>query len=231
MEALRCTAKVQLFRNGNEVTQVSQFNIPIHMQHILIPLNKILDVIDGEGGDCYQGVREMNGDEVQTYSSDHAMSLPQIEIRPLQAGEDATAFRTLNEEWITRYFTLEKADRETLGDPENKILKKGGYVFMAYLGHQAVGCVALIPMGDGVYELSKMAVSPEQRGLGIGRRLLQHAVTQAKRIGAKSLFLGSNSRLENAVHLYESIGFRHVPAERVPEMPYVRANVFMELPL
>ncbi len=94
------------------------------------------------------------------------MSLPQIEIRPLQAGEDATAFRTLNEEWITRYFTLEKADRETLGDPENKILKKGGHIFMAYLGHQAVGCVALIPMGDGVYELSKMAVSPEMRGLG-----------------------------------------------------------------
>ena len=103
-------------------------------------------------------------------------SLPQIEIRPLQAGEDATAFRTLNEEWITRYFTLEKTDRETLGDPENKILKKGGHIFMAYLGDQAVGCVALIPMGDGVYELSKMAVSPELRGLGIGRRLLQHAV-------------------------------------------------------
>ena len=104
----------------------------------------------------------MIGDEVQTYSSEHAMSLPQIEIRPLQAGEDATAFRTLNEEWITRYFTLEKADRETLGDPENKILKKGGYVFMAYLGHQAVGCVALIPIGDGIYELSKMAVSPRE---------------------------------------------------------------------
>ena len=52
----------------------------------------------------------------------------------LRSGEDATAFRTLNEEWITRYFTLEKMDRETLGDPESKILKKGGYIFMAYLG-------------------------------------------------------------------------------------------------
>src|ERR1700735_4187554 len=173
----------------------------------------------------------MHNNQMQMSGLQPAARVPEIEIRPLHSGEDATAFRTLNEEWITRYFTLEKADRETLGDPENKILKKGGYVFMAYLGHQAVGCVALIPMGDGVYELSKMAVSPEKRGLGIGRRLLQHAVTQAKRIGARSLFLGSNSRLENAVHLYESIGFRHVPAERLPEMPYVRANVFMELPL
>jgi N-acetylglutamate synthase-like GNAT family acetyltransferase len=67
--------------------------------------------------------------------------------------------------------------------------------------------------------------------MGIGRRLLEHAVSEAKRMGAKSLFLGSNSKLENAVHLYEAVGFRHVPAENLPEMPYVRANVFMELPL
>jgi putative acetyltransferase len=173
----------------------------------------------------------MPGDEMQTCSLEHAAKLPQVEIRSIETGEDASAFKTLNEEWITRYFTLEKADREKLDDPENKILKKGGHIFMAYLGQQAVGCVALVPMNDGVYELSKMAVSAELRGMGIGRRLLEHAVTQAKQLGAKSLFLGSNSRLVNAVHLYESVGFRHVPAESLPEMPYTRANVFMELPL
>jgi len=173
----------------------------------------------------------MRNDQMQMSSLEPVANLPEIEIRPLRSGEDATAFKTLNEEWITRYFTLEKADRETLGDPENKILKKGGYIFMAYLNDQAVGCVALIPMGDRVYELSKMAVSPLLRGLGIGRRLLQHAVTQAKSLGAKSLFLGSNAKLENAVHLYESVGFRHVPLERIPSMPYTRANVFMEMPL
>jgi putative acetyltransferase len=167
-------------------------------------------------------------EERQTISDER---LPEIEIRSLAKGEDATAFRTLNEEWITRYFTLEKMDRETLGDPEKKILDKGGYIFMAYAVDQAVGCVALIPIGDLVYELSKMAVSPELRGFGIGRRLLQHAITQAKRIGARSLFLGSNAKLANAVHLYESVGFRHVAAENIPPMPYTRANVFMEMPL
>jgi putative acetyltransferase len=86
-------------------------------------------------------------------------------------------------------------------------------------------------MQEGVFELSKMAVAPDLRGLGIGRRLLQHAIVEAPRMGAVSLFLGSNSRLENAVHLYESVGFRHVPADQLPEMPYVRANVFMTLPL
>jgi putative acetyltransferase len=86
-------------------------------------------------------------------------------------------------------------------------------------------------MRDGVYELSKMAVSPHLRGRGLGRRLLQHAIVQAKCLGATSLFLGSNTRLKDAVHLYESVGFRHVNPETLPPMPYSRADVFMEMPL
>ncbi|WP_263352522.1 GNAT family N-acetyltransferase [Acidicapsa acidisoli] len=157
--------------------------------------------------------------------------LSEIEIRPLEIGEDGTAFRVLNEEWISRYFVLEKKDRETLGDPENTILRKGGKVFLAYSQGEAVGCVALIPMGDGVYELSKMAVAPRMRGQGVGRRILEHSIAQARELGARSLFLGSNSVLKNAVHLYESIGFRHVPPEELPEMHYARADVFMRMAL
>jgi N-acetylglutamate synthase-like GNAT family acetyltransferase len=154
-----------------------------------------------------------------------------IEIRPLLPGDDATAFRTLNEEWITRHFTLEAKDIETLGDPENSILRKGGHIFMVYADREPVGSVALMPMSSGVYELSKMAVSPHLRGQGIGRRLLEHAIAQARLIGAKSLFLGSSSKLPNAVHLYESVGFRHVPPETLPPMQYTRANLFMEMTL
>jgi N-acetylglutamate synthase-like GNAT family acetyltransferase len=153
----------------------------------------------------------------------------EITFREMQMGEDGTAFRTLNEEWITRYFVLEKKDRETLGDPENTILRKGGKIFYVEAGGLKVGCVALIPMDGGVYELSKMAVSPAMRGQGIGRRLLLHAIAQARALGAISLFLGSNSVLKNAVHLYEQIGFTHVPAERLPDMHYARADVFMEM--
>jgi putative acetyltransferase len=158
---------------------------------------------------------------------------PEIEIGPLRTAEDAVAFRRLNEEWITRSFTLEAKDRETLGDPEKNILSKGGQIFMVHADGEAVGCVALIPFPEreGVFELSKMAVSSKLRGLGIGRRLLVYAVEQARAIGARSLFLGSSTKLLPAVHLYEAIGFRHVPAETLPEMKYARADVFMEMPL
>lgn len=156
-------------------------------------------------------------------------STAEIDIRPLACKEDATAFRILNEEWITRYFTLEDKDRETLSDPERTILAKGGRILMMYADGKTVGCVALIPTGAGVYELSKMAVASELRGRGLGRRLLEYAIAEARKMGAGSLFLGSNSRLKNAVHLYEAVGFQHVPAEKVPLVGYARADVFMEM--
>lgn len=168
-------------------------------------------------------------EQTAMYGDDRQAHAPEIEILPLRTNEDCKAFRALNEEWITRYFTLEEKDREVLKDPESTILSKGGHIFMVHAGGAAAGCVALIPIGPGIYELSKMAISPRLRGLGIGRKLLLHAIEKAKAIGATSLFLGSSTKLKSAVHLYESVGFRHVPPEKIPPMPYTRADVFMEI--
>ena len=154
-----------------------------------------------------------------------------IVVRELRPGDDTSAFRTLNEEWITHYFALEEKDLRTLGDPETCILRQGGHILMADCAGASVGCVALIVMDNGVLELSKMAVAPTHRGRGIGRRLLGHAIALARSTGATSLFLGSNRRLASAVHLYESVGFEHVPPEQLPPMPYTRADVFMRLVL
>ncbi len=102
---------------------------------------------------------------------------------------------------------------------------------MVHLNAKPVGCVALIPIGAGVFELSKMAVSPECRGLGIGRRLIEYAIREARILGASSLFLGCSTKLPSAIHLYGSVGFRHVDPDSLPPIPYARANVFMRLAL
>jgi putative acetyltransferase len=154
-----------------------------------------------------------------------------VEIRPFASPQDAEAFRSLNEEWIKRHFVLEAKDIETLGDPEGTILRKGGRVLLAYRAEEPVGCVALIPIENGVYELSKMAVSPRVRGQGIGRKLLLAALAEARAMGVVSLFLGSSTKLADAVHLYEAVGFRHVSPGELPPMPYARADVFMQMRL
>ncbi len=162
--------------------------------------------------------------------SEEAIVMPEIAFRLFQHG-DADAFRELNEEWIARFFAIEEHDHIQLRDPENYILRSGGRIVMAVAGEERVGCCALIFVRPGVFEVAKMAVSERYRGHGIGRKLLEYAIAQAKTLGAHTLELASNSKLANAVHLYESLGFRHLPPEQVEPTPYARANVFMELHL
>jgi putative acetyltransferase len=151
----------------------------------------------------------------------------EIEIRPLQPGEE-DAFRILNEQWIAKYFRIEDKDREVLCDPVGKILDRGGYIFLAVAGSARIGTCALLAMGPGVFEVAKMAVEENCRGLGIGRSLLEYVLVEARRLGAHRLYLETNSALSNAIHLYESVGFRHIDSALVTPSPYARANVFME---
>ena len=155
---------------------------------------------------------------------------PVIHIRPFKPG-DEDAFRSLNEAWIAKYFVIEPADREVLEDPVANILARGGHIFMALADCRPVGCCALLPMGPGEFELAKMTVSEQERGRGIGRKVLEYAITQAKKLGATRLYLETNRKLVNAIHLYESVGFQHVCPDQVIPSPYARANVFMEMAL
>ena len=136
-------------------------------------------------------------------------------------------FARLNEEWLQRWFVVEAVDREVLSDPETHILAEGGSVLFAIDGDEhAVGTVALRHEGDGVYELTKMAVEPGLRGSGVGRLLMQRALHVFGELGGRELFLESSSRLQPALRLYESVGFVHHPAPR-PGSHYVRADVYM----
>ncbi|MEU8421355.1 GNAT family N-acetyltransferase [Micromonospora sp. NPDC048835] len=144
---------------------------------------------------------------------------------------EADAFRTLNEEWISHFFTIEESDRKTLDDPFAAIVDPGGDVLIVRDGREIVGCVALVRSSEDIYELSKMAVTPAARGNGLGRQLIEAAIARARQLGAATLFLGSSTKLPNAVHLYETAGFTHVGPDQIPLPPYARADVFMRMAL
>ena len=151
-------------------------------------------------------------------------------FRTFQPG-DEVAFRELNEVWIVKHFSLEEPDRKVLGDPKGYILDNGGEIIMAVDDGMTVGCCALLARGEGDFELGKMTVREDCQGRGIGRQLLLAVIARAKEIGATRLYLESNTKLGNALHLYEAVGFRHLPPERVQPSPYARSNVHMELML
>ena len=140
------------------------------------------------------------------------------------------AFRDLNVEWISRYFKMEKADHLALDNPTGYIINKGGHILVALLNNEPVGVCALIKMKDPEYdfELAKMAVSPKAQGKNIGYLLGQAVIEKARALGAKKLYLESNTMLTPAINLYHKLGFQKIAGHYTP---YERSNIQMELNL
>lgn len=138
------------------------------------------------------------------------------------------AFRDLNVEWISKYFEMEEADYKALDNAESYILDKGGKILVALYDNEPVGVCALIKMNHPEYdfEMAKMAVSPKAQGKNIGYLLGKAIIDSAREMGAKKIYLESNTILKPAINLYYKLGFEKVFGL---ETPYKRCNIQMEL--
>jgi putative acetyltransferase len=177
----------------------------------------------------YERCARYNNNPQATIFMRKRLSTP-IRIRSFRPG-DEKAFWALNEAWIAKYFRLEDKDLETLRDPHTHILDPGGEIFIAEQNGERIGCCALLRIEDGGFEVAKMAVAESKRGRGIGRMLLEHAIDYARKRSVPRLYLETNSSLLNAIHIYESVGFKRLRAEQVKPSPYERADVYMEMML
>lgn len=141
--------------------------------------------------------------------------------------EYARAFEELNRAWLVGNGLLEPADEPNLTNPDETIIGSGGQIFVAVEDGTVIGTCAVVPHGDGEFELVKLAVAPAKQGQGIGRELVDSCLNFARGEGARRVSLISNSRLEAALRLYERAGFRYEPLP--PTNPYVTGDVHMIL--
>ena len=102
-----------------------------------------------------------------------------------------------------------------LDDIPGAYLLPGGRFRILEVQGTVVGFYGLKAEGRDVFELRKMYLAPEFKGQGLGRLLLQDAMTIAHQMHARSIVLETNSRLIEACTLYRSVGFT----------PYVRASL------
>ena len=152
--------------------------------------------------------------------------MPNIEIVSF-TDDWAGDFASLNYEWIEEYFAVEKHDKEVLDDPQTNVIEPGGEIYMAVVSGLAAGTVALIPAGEGILELTKMAVSPEFRGMGIGDALMANCIEHARNSGVHTIWLESHTKLAPALGLYRKHGFVETPKD--PNSLYSRADIRMQL--
>jgi len=122
----------------------------------------------------------------------------------------ASEFHDINAEWIAAMFVIEPHDRAVLENPRRYIIDAGGTIlFAATRDLGIVGTCALMPSGDGHWELTKMGVRESARGLKAGEFLLAAAIERAQSLTPGDLYLLTNHICEAAIHLYEKRGFVH----------------------
>lgn len=118
---------------------------------------------------------------------------------------------------LERYFT-ELAERdanrfdpgEALPTADEMRPPSGAFV-VAYLRGKAIGCCGLHLHEGGIAEVKRMWVDPETRGLGLGRRLLEHIEGLARENGVARLRLDTNEHLVEAIAMYRSAGYLDIP--------------------
>ena len=132
--------------------------------------------------------------------------------------------KTLNYNWLQKFFRVEPGDEIALSNPKEYIIDKGGYIFFARKDGEIFGTVSLLKKDNEIFEIGKMAVSEIAQGFGIGTILLEHCLKFAKQKAIKTLILYSNTKLEPAIHLYKKYGFTETNLE---QGHYDRANIKM----
>lgn len=105
-----------------------------------------------------------------------------------------------------------------LDDIEAGYLARGGmFTILEREDGALIGTIGLYPKSEGVCELRKMYLAREARGQGLGKRLLQEALDQARRLHFRRIELETSSRLVEAIGLYTRYGFRPIATEHICE--------------
>jgi DNA-binding MarR family transcriptional regulator len=96
-------------------------------------------------------------------------------------------------------------------NPDETRPPAGAFV-VAYLRDEPVGCGAVKHLPGGPSDLKRMWISESVRGLGLGRRLLEHLEGIVRASGAPAARMETNATLTEAIALYRSAGYREVAA-------------------
>jgi ribosomal protein S18 acetylase RimI-like enzyme len=90
-----------------------------------------------------------------------------------------------------------------------------GCLLLATVGGTLAACCALRPLDTVDYasacEMKRLFVRPEFRGIGLGRRLAEAILEQARQAGFACVLLDTLSDMEAARALYDDLGFEDIP--------------------
>ena len=86
-----------------------------------------------------------------------------------------------------------------------------GDLLVAKVDGEAAGCVALRALDQSTLELKRLYVRPYARGTGLGKLLVEAAISAARESRYAELRLDTLASMDSAQRLYRTLGFVEIP--------------------
>ncbi len=93
--------------------------------------------------------------------------------------------------------------------------KRRAVYFVVELNDQVIGGAGISQLAntsDDICELQKMYFSPSARNKGLGTKLIQKCMQEAKKMGFNKCYLETLPYMKSAIKLYQKIGFKLLDA-------------------
>lgn len=120
----------------------------------------------------------------------------------------------------TAFMTIDKLEKQ---------FDDGRPMFLFYQDEIPVGCFSLAKCSNDEWELNNLAVLPEYRHLGIGKALVDYAVTTVKNYGGNKISIGIIEENSILKIWYLKLGFNHISTRKFEHLPFTVG--FMEMSL
>jgi ribosomal protein S18 acetylase RimI-like enzyme len=85
-----------------------------------------------------------------------------------------------------------------------------GRLYIAYIGDEIVGCIALRRYDENRSELKRLFIRNGYRGIGISKSLVQKIIEDAIELEYESILLDTLNTMKPAINLYKSFGFEEI---------------------
>jgi ribosomal protein S18 acetylase RimI-like enzyme len=148
-----------------------------------------------------------------------------------ESSDDIRHARTLFKEyeaWLQIDLCFQSFEKE-LAELPGKYAPPEGRLLLALVNGKVAGCVALRKIGEDTCEIKRLYLRQEFRGLGLGRKLAEAIMSEAKAIGYERMRLDTlPPKMDDAIKLYRSLGFKEIEPYYNNPVPGAK---FMELDL
>ena len=126
--------------------------------------------------------------------------------------EDLAAIREMLTEyaaWVAVDLAFQQFAHEVQGLPGD-YQPPSGCLLIARIADHPAGMVALRRMDADRCEMKRLYVRPEARGAGVGRRLAERVIAEARARGYQEMLLDTLPVMQDAQRMYVALGFRDI---------------------